>query len=216
MSLSAEGIFYILKDTGILPVVCLKNEEELRTFTEALLLTPVRCIEITMRHPYSYEAIQFIKKTHPDFIVGAGTIVDTDMLNRVIELGVDFCVSPGFDEEVVSEAKRKNIAFIPGCMTPSDFLKARKFNINTVKLFPAECSGGVKALKLYADAFSGMSFLPTGGINLDNYREYLSCKNVVACGGSFMIPKEKLRMNDSKGISDTVNSCMEAIKEVRK
>lgn len=216
MSLSAEGIFSILKQTGILPVVCLKNEEELRTFTEALLPTTVRCIEITMRHPFSYEAIQYIKETYPDFVVGAGTIVDTDMLNRVIELGVDFCVSPGFDEEVVSEAKRKSITFIPGCMTPSDFLKARKFNINTVKLFPAECSGGVKALKLYADAFSGMSFLPTGGINLDNYLEYLSCKNVVACGGSFMIPKEKLYMNDHKGIANTVNSCMEAIKEVRK
>ena len=212
MGLSAEGIFSILKDTGILPVVCLKNEEELRSFIEALLPTSVRCIEITMRHPFSCEAIAYIKNVHPDFIVGAGTIVDTDMLNRVIELGVDFCVSPGFDEEVVSEAKRKNITFIPGCMTPSDFLKARKFNIHTVKLFPAECAGGVKVLKLYADAFSGMSFLPTGGINLDNYLEYLSCKNVVACGGSFMIPKDKLFMNDSKGITDTVKRCLEAIK----
>ena len=148
--------------------------------------------------------------------MGAGTVVNSDILHKVVDLGVDFCVSPGFDEDIISEAKRKNIAFIPGCSTPSEFLKARKNNINTVKFFPAECSGGVDALKLYEGAFSEMTFLPTGGINLENYIKYISCNNVIACGGSFMIPKELLRLNDAEGICNTVNGCISAIKEVRK
>lgn len=211
-----ENISSIIGKAGILPVVCLKTEGELKTFATALLSTPVRCIEITMRHPFSFEAIQYFKKTHPEFIIGAGTIVNSELLDKVSELGVDFCVSPGFDEDIISEAADKHLPFIPGCSIPSEFLKAQKYNINTVKLFPAECSGGVSALKLYESAFSGLSFLPTGGITLKNFLDYIACKNVISCGGSFMVPKEHLQSGNARGISNVINGCISAIKEVRK
>ena len=216
MNLSNEKIISALSENGIIPVVCLKSEEELKTFTEAILKTPIKCIEITMRHPYSYETIKFFKKNYPDLIVGAGTIVNSSLLNEVIELGVDFCVSPGFDEELVSEAIEKGMPFIPGCSIPSEFLKARKYNINMIKLFPAEGSGGTKALKLYKDAFAGVTFLTTGGINLNNYIDYIACGNVIACGGSFMVPKDMLSSGDSEGIAETINRCITNVKEARK
>ncbi len=215
MSLSNEKIISALLENGILPVVCLKSEEELKTFTKAILKTPIKCIEITMRHPYSYDVIRFFKKNHPDVIVGAGTVVNSSLLNEVIELGVDFCVSPGFDEELVEEATEKGMVFVPGCSIPSEFLKAQKYNINMIKLFPAECSGGVKALNLYKDAFAGVSFLPTGGIDLKNYKDYSACKNVIACGGSFMAPKDMLYSGNSEGIAETINSCIAGVKEAR-
>ena len=204
-----------LGKTGILPVVCLKNENELQTFTEALLSTPVRCIEITMRHPYSYEVIRYFKKMHPEFIVGAGTIVRSALLNEVASLGADYCVSPGFDENIIQEAIDKNMPFVPGCCTPSEFLKAQKYNMDTVKFFPAECSGGVCALKLYEGAFSEMSFLTTGGITLNNYKQYMTCKNVIACGGSFMVPQAMLQAGDAQGISSLINNCISDAAEVR-
>ena len=211
-----EYLSSIIGKNGILPVVCLKTEDELKTFTDAILSTPVRCIEITMRHPFSFEALRYFKETHPEFILGAGTIVNSELLDKVSHLGVDFCVSPGFDEDIISKATKKHMPFIPGCSTPSEFLKAQKYNINTVKLFPAECSGGVNALKLYESAFSGLSFLPTGGITLKNFLDYMACNNVIACGGSFMVPKELLQSGDSQGICNVINCCISAIKEVRK
>lgn len=211
-----ENLSSIIGKNGILPVVCLKTEDELKTFTDAIVSTPVRCIEITMRHPFSFEAIRYFKKTHPEFILGAGTIVNAELLEKVSELGIDFCVSPGFDEDIITKATDKHIPFIPGCSIPSEFLKAQKYNINTVKLFPAECMGGVNALKLYESAFSGLSFLPTGGITLENFIDYMACKNVIACGGSFMVPKALLQSGNSQEISNVINGCIAAIKEVRK
>ena len=205
-----------LADVGILPVVCLKSEEELNTFEAAILKTPIKCFEITMRHPYSYDVIRHFKKMHPQWIVGAGTVTNSELLSLVAELGVSYCVSPGFDESIVTKARSMGMPFIPGCATPSEILKAQCADIETVKLFPAECCGGVQALQLYASAFAGMRFLPTGGISLDNYLSYLSCKNVLACGGSFMIPKNMLESRDANGISDTINRCIEAVRRIRK
>ena len=205
-----------LSDVGILPVICLKNEEELNTFEAAILETPIKCFEITMRHQFSYNAIRHFKEKYPQFIVGAGTVTDPDILNAVADIGVDFCVSPGFDEKMITQAQNKKIPFIPGCATPSEILNAQCAGLKTVKLFPAECMGGVAALKLYASAFQGVSFLPKGGITLDNFRSYLSCVNVLACGGSFMIPKDMLEKRDAQGIRDTINKCIEAAKEIKK
>lgn len=215
MSITNDRIISVLLENGILPVVCLKSEEELKTFIEAVIKTPIKCIEILMRHPYSKEVIKYIKNNHPDIIVGAGTIVNSSLLDEVIELGVDFCVSPGFDEELVSEAIEKGMPFVPGCSIPSEFLKAQKYNMKMIKLFPAECSGGINALKLYKDAFSGMWFLPTGGINLNNYIDYIACGNVIACGGGFMVPKNMLNRGNSEGIAETINNCIVEVREVR-
>ena len=210
------NFYSAIEEVGILPVICLKNEEELETFERAIVKTPVKCFEITMRHPFSYKAIEYFKKTRPQLIVGAGTVVNGEILRDVAQLGADFCVSPGFDKNIVEQAAALGMPFIPGCATPTEILGAQCMGLDAVKLFPAECFGGVGALKLYASAFRGVRFLPTGGITLDNYLSYLSCENVLGCGGSFMIPKDLMQNRDSEGIAQIVNSSIKAAWEVKK
>lgn len=205
-----------LRKNGILPVVCFSSQKELLTAMEALLPTPIRCLEITLRHPFSPEAIAYIKTNYPQFTVGAGTVLSIDSLARAVESGADFCVSPGYDGELIAKANEKGLPFLPGCSTPTEIQQAVKNGLTALKFFPAECAGGVKALKLYQGAFADVCFLPTGGITKENYLNYLSLPNVLACGGSFMLPKELLAAGDAKGLCNTLTSYLNAVKEVRR
>lgn len=211
-----DNFFLALKENGILPVICIKSEEELKTIISALLKTPIRCIEITLRHPFAPEAIKYIKENHPEIMVGAGTVVSRSLLKTAIESGADFFVSPGFDKKIIKIAKRKKLVFLPGICTPSEILAAQKMGFKTLKLFPAECSGGVDLLRLYEGAFPDVEFIPTGGITKDNVLNYVLCDNVLACGGSFMIPKVSLASRDSEDIALTIENCISKIKETSK
>lgn len=137
-------------------------------------------------------------------IVGAGTVVSESMLMQAIHAGADFCVSPGTDFSLLRLAREHNIPFIPGCATPSEIQNAEKEGLSLIKFFPAECAGGPAALKLYEGAFSNITFIPTGGITRENLRNYLKCPNVLACGGSFMIPKDRLLQRDSASIRNEI------------
>ncbi|MBQ8248291.1 MAG: bifunctional 4-hydroxy-2-oxoglutarate aldolase/2-dehydro-3-deoxy-phosphogluconate aldolase [Clostridia bacterium] len=196
-----------LWQVGILPVVCPENETEVDTLIKAVENTPIKALEITLRHPYAPEAIKRIKEKCPTFTVGAGTVVNPEALDAAISAGADFCVSPGFDEELVNAAKTRNIPFLPGCATPSEIQRAVFLGAKTVKFFPAECMGGTKALKLYKGAFSDVMFVPTGGITMDNLKDYLDCPNVASCGGSFMCPRGQLAAGDSDGIREAILKC---------
>lgn len=201
-----------LKERQILPVICMENQDELDTFLKAISMTNIKCVEITLRHPFSFDAISYIKENHPKIIVGAGTVNSKEVLNKAIVCGADFLVAPGTLDELLLEAENKNIPFLPGVSTPSEIMKLSSMGYKTLKLFPAECLGGVNVLKLYKGAFSDISFLPTGGITAGNVSEYLKCGNVVACGGSFMIPKDMLKNGDFQGICDKINEILGEIK----
>ncbi len=202
----------MLKETGILPVVCLKNENELQTFLGAIIKAGIKCVEITLRHPFSLYAIKHIKEFYPEIIVGAGTVKNIETLNAAIESGADFCVSSGMSELLLDEAYRKGVPFLPGGATPTEFMRLIELGFKTAKYFPAECSGGISALKLYEGALSELNFLPTGGITAENFANYSLCKNVVACGGSFMVPASMLKEGDSDGIFNTINNLMSLYK----
>ena len=133
----------------LLPVISLTNENELQTFLSAIVKAELKCIEITLRHPFAPKAIAYIKTHHPEILVGAGTVVTPALLKTAIQSGADFFVSPGFDEKLIRIAMGKRLIFLPGCATPSELLKARAYGFKTVKFFPAECMGGLDALKLY-------------------------------------------------------------------
>lgn len=199
----------LMDGIGILPVMCLKSEGELETFAEALAKTPVKCIEITMRHPFSYTAIPYIKKNYPQYTVAAGTVMDPDTMDRVLAIGADLCVAPGLDPALVAAASARGVPFIPGVATPTEISHAMRLGLDTVKLFPAEAMGGVGVLKLYESAFAGMHFVPTGGITAENYIAYLSQKNVAAVGGSFMIPRAALASGDADAVAASVNHYVE-------
>lgn len=192
---------------GILPVVCPENQSELDTLIKAVFLTDIRVLEITLRNSFSYEAVVYIKKNYPELTVGAGTVNSVDTLKKAIAAGADFVVSPGYLDELLNEAKKLNIPFLPGVSTPSEILKLLSGGYKFLKFFPAEASGGKKVLNLYKGAFSDAVFIPTGGITLGNVKEYLKLSNVLACGGSFMLPKDMLKSGNYEEIGKIISEC---------
>ena len=200
MKTDTVSSLHFIKSTGILPVICIHNNAELETLLNALEHTPIHCVEITLRHTYALQAISEIKRINPSMVVGAGTVISDSLLKEAILAGADFCVSPGTDFSLLQAAKQHNVLFIPGCSTPSEIQNAENAGCSLVKFFPADCFGGPKALKLYEGAFSNITFIPTGGITSDNLSAYLACPNVLACGGSFMLPKDKLATGDYAAI----------------
>ena len=199
--MNKETIFNNIKRVGILPVVCPSNQFQLDTLLDAIKNTEIKVFEITLRNEFSTNAIKYIKSKHPELFVGAGTVNTPSKLEEAVACAPDFLVSPGFAEFAHENPIAQSIPFIHGVSTPSEILKLINLGYDTVKFFPAECSGGVQALKLYAGAFSGVSFLPTGGITAENLKDYLACPNVLGCGGSFMVPKALLESGDSEEIS---------------
>lgn len=199
---------YQALNVGILPVVCVQDEEQTEVLIAALKQTPIRCAEILFRHDYAPQAVKRIKERYAEFCVGAGTILDAFTLERAIRCGADFIVSPGLDPEIVTKGKEYGVPVIPGCATPSEMMAAQRLGCEIVKFFPAESYGGPAVLQLLASALEGLRMIPTGGIQMGNLEGYLRCRNVLACGGSFMAKRELLADGDVEGI---VSLCREAL-----
>lgn len=201
-----------LKDVGIIPVVSVADEKELDTLMTAVTSTPVSTIEITMRNAFAPKAISLIKKNYPKISVGAGTVTTKEKLDTAEDCGADFCVSPGLDIPMAQEALKRGIPFLAGTCTPSEILTAFSLGMTTLKFFPAEAMGGADTLKLYSGALSDALFIPTGGITMDNLKKYLSLPNVVACGGSFMVPKALLEKGTYESIKIKILDCISICK----
>ena len=196
------------EQTGILPVINIPKASLAVPVAEALRRGGVNAIEVTLRSPDSLESISNIKKAFPDMTVGAGTVLTTQMADQAVSNGADFIVSPGFDDEVVDHCIRKNIPIVPGCANASEIQKAVKRGIKVVKFFPAEQNGGIEAIQLLSGPFPQVKFLPTGGINFGNLGKYLSCKKVIACGGSYLATKEQILAGDFEAITQ---ACKKAV-----
>ena len=179
--------------TGVLPVINIPNSDIALPIAKALIDGGMLSLEVTLRSRDSLESIAKIKKAYPDLVLGAGTVLNVETVDKALNAGADFIVAPGFDEEVVDYCNSKGVIIVPGCSNPTEIQKAIKKGLDVIKFFPAEINGGVNALKLYAGAFSSVKFVPTGGITLDNLKDYLSLPNVLACGGSFMAPSDKVK-----------------------
>ena len=126
-------------------------------------------------------------EAYPEMIIGAGTVLTTEQVERAVSAGASFIVSPGFDPEIVDYCIEKSIPVFPGCITPSEIAQAVKRGLKVVKFFPAEQFGGVDTIKALAAPYVGLKFMPTGGINAGNIKDYLECKSIIACGGSWMV-----------------------------
>lgn len=185
---------------GIVPVIALDRAGDAKALAEALKDGGVPCAEITFRTEAAVESIRIMKENYPDMILGAGTVLTTEQADAAIEAGAMFVVSPGLNRRVVEHCIRKNITIIPGCSNPSDIEAAMELGLDTVKFFPAEAAGGVKMLKAMAAPYGRMKFMPTGGISQQNLLSYLENKNVIACGGSWMVKKEMIEAGDFEGI----------------
>ena len=176
-----------IEDIKIVPVVVLNDAENAKPLAKALCEGGLPCAEVTFRTGAAEESIRIMHEAYPEMIIGAGTVLTTEQVERAGSAGASFIVSPGFDPEIVDYCIEKSIPVFPGCITPSEIAQAVKRGLKVVKFFPAEQFGGVDTIKALAAPYVGLKFMPTGGINAGNIKDYLECKSIIACGGSWMV-----------------------------
>lgn len=176
-----------INQIGIIPVVVLNNAEDAKPLAKALCDGGLPCAEVTFRTEAAEESIRVMAENYPEMFVGAGTVLTMEQVDRAVNAGAKFIVSPGFDPEIVDYCIEKGIPVFPGCVTPSEVAQAVKRGLKVVKFFPAEQFGGVAAIKAIGAPYVGLKFMPTGGVNTKNLESYLTCEKIVACGGSWMV-----------------------------
>lgn len=175
----------------IIPVVTLKTVEERTEVLTALKNNNINCAEICFRTDCAEEAIKLAVKEFPDMNIGAGTVINKAQAVKAIKAGAKFIVSPGLSVEVAKYCKKKGIQYYPGCVTPTEIIKALELGITVVKFFPSNVYGGLKAMKALSAPFPQINFIPTGGVDSTNIDEYLAWDKIYAVGGSSFV-KESL------------------------
>ena len=176
-----------LKKIGIIPVIKSDDASKAVPLAKALIAGGIPCAEVTFRTAQGEEAMRLINKEVPDILLGAGTVLCTEQVDKAIAAGAKFIVSPGFNPKVVSYCVQKGIPITPGCSNPSDIEQALEIGLEVVKFFPAEQTGGLEYIKAIAAPYTTMSFIPTGGISAQNIAKYISYEKILACGGSWMV-----------------------------
>lgn len=202
-------------NTGIVPVVVLNNVEDAVPLANALLKGGIDFMEITFRTECAAECIAKISKEVPEVVVGAGTVLNVEQAKLAVENGAKFIVSPGLDEETVTWAIGNNIPVIPGCVTPTEIMKAISLGLKVVKFFPADVYGGIKAIKALSAPFGQIKFLPTGGISEANLKDFIENKSVAAIGGSWVCKKDDIANHDWDKITSLSENAVKIIKETR-
>ncbi len=175
---------------GIVPVIALEDAKDAKPLAEALCRGGLPCAEVTFRTDAAEESIRVMAKEFPDMLVGAGTVLTTEQVDRAVGAGAKFIVSPGLNPKIVKYCVSKDIPIVPGTATPSEVETAIENGLDVVKFFPAEQAGGIDMIKAMCGPYTKMKFMPTGGINADNLKSYLDFHKIVACGGSWMVKKE--------------------------
>ncbi len=191
-----------ISEFGIVPVVKLDNAKDALPLAKALHDGWLPLAEITFRTAAAEESIRSLTREMPEMLVGAGTVLTIDQVDRAATAGAKFIVTPGFNRRIVEHCLAKGLPVVPGCSGPSDMEAAIELGLEVVKFFPAEPSGGVEYLKAVAGPYTSLKFMPTGGINADNLNAYLSLKNVTACGGSWMVKPELINAGDFAAITE--------------
>lgn len=174
-----------------IPVVVIKELSETDKILSALKADGINCAEITFRTACAEEAIEYAAKNYPEMSIGAGTVINAEQCRTALKAGAKFIVSPGLSVSVAEVCRENGVPYYPGCVTPTEIMQALELGITTVKFFPANIYGGLKALKALSAPFPQVRFIPTGGIDRGNIDEFLAFDKVIAIGGSFFV-KEAL------------------------
>jgi len=180
-----------------IPVVVIKELGETDKILTALKESGINCAEITFRTACAAEAIDYAVKNYPDMSIGAGTVINAEQCEAALAAGAQFIVSPGLSVEVANICNERHIPYYPGCVTPTEIMAALSLGITTVKFFPANVYGGLKALKALSAPFPQVKFIPTGGVDRSNIDEFLAFDKIAAIGGSFFV-KEALDKMEGK------------------
>ena len=200
-----------LKPVPIMPVLSLPSVEAGLRIAEALQRAGITVLEITLRTQAALVAIEAIARELPGCMVGAGTLRTADHMRQVVNAGASFAVSPGATDTLLSAGAETGIPFLPGVGSVSEAMRAREHGFSVLKLFPAEAIGGVRLLKSIHAPLPDLSFCPTGGINAENAHLYLALPNVIAVGGSWMVPDAMVMAEDWTGIERLANQAVASI-----
>ena len=206
-----------LGKAGIIPVIVIEKEAEAVPLAQALVKGGLPVLEVTFRTQAAAGAIAAIRQAVPEAIVGAGTLLTVEQLKAAKAAGAVFGVAPGFDPVIMAAAKAEGLPFCPGVQTASELSQALTAGCKMVKFFPAEAAGGVKMIKnlLGAFRFTGVKFMPTGGVNLSNVGDYLAVPEIICCGGTWIVPKDALAAGDWAAIEKLAADAAALVRKVR-
>ncbi len=186
MNAIVEKIYEI----GIVPVIAIDDADQAVPLAKALVAGGLPAAEVTFRTAAGEESIRRIAAEVPEMLVGAGTVLTKDQVDRAMDAGAKFIVSPGFNPEITKYALEKGALMMPGTATPGEMEQAMSMGLDIVKFFPAEQNGGVAKLKAVAGPYTNLRWMPTGGVNAKNLMDYLSFDKIIACGGTWMVKKD--------------------------
>ena len=201
---------------GVVPVVVLEDAKDAVPLATALVEGGLPCAEVTFRTEAAEESIRLMTEQFPEMLVGAGTVLTVEQVDAAVGAGAKFIVSPGFDAEIVDYCLKNEIPVFPGCISPSEVAQAIKRGLNVVKFFPAEPAGGIAMIKAMAAPYTGLRFMPTGGINAKNLEEYLSSDKIVCCGGSWMVKGELVKNGEFDKIRQLTEEARRLVDSIRK
>jgi 2-dehydro-3-deoxyphosphogluconate aldolase/(4S)-4-hydroxy-2-oxoglutarate aldolase len=207
-----EKLAALFEQATIIPVLTIERLEDAVPLARALVAGGVRTLEITLRTPVAIESAKAIMAHVPEAVVGIGTILNADDLARAEGIGARFGISPGATPDLLKAAAASALPFAPGIATASELMLGLSHGFNLVKFFPAEQSGGIKALRALAGPFPDVRFCPTGGIGEANAASWLAEPNVVAVGGSWLCPAADIRSGNWAGITAICNRTMKLLK----
>lgn len=204
-----------LQKFGVVPVVVLNNAKDALLLAKALIEGGLPCAEVTFRTEAAEESIRKMAEKYPEMLVGAGTVLTIEQVDRAVNAGAKFIVSPGFDPEIVDYCLSREIPIFPGCVTPSEVAQAVKRGLKVVKFFPAEQYGGVSTIKALAAPYTMVRFMPTGGVSIKNLKYYLSCDKIIACGGSWMVKGDLIEAGEFDKIREMTKEAVTLAEEIR-
>jgi 2-dehydro-3-deoxyphosphogluconate aldolase/(4S)-4-hydroxy-2-oxoglutarate aldolase len=195
----------------VVPVLTIDDAEAGADLAKALVAGGMPVLEITLRTRGALAAVEKIRAAVSGAVVGVGTVIRLQDVRSAVDAGVQFAVSPGLSEELAKAASDAKLPYMPAVQTGSEMMAARRLGFTTLKFFPARSSGGIAALKAFAPVFQDVAFCPTGGVSGDDFRDYLKRDNVVAVGGSWMVPGDRVKARDWRGIEALARRTMSAL-----
>ena len=191
----------VLEASPVVPLVQSSSPAEAVKISQALLDGGLKVLEVVLRTDEAFDCLAEIAKEFPDVQVGAGTVLSADHVKRALDCGAKFIVSPGFHPELVAASQAADVPVLPGVATASELQHAWNMGLRTVKFFPASLAGGPKMLKALSSVFRDVRFMPTGGVSAANLNEYLDVPAVLACGGSWLTPKDAIAAGDFAAVT---------------
>ena len=206
-----------ISEIGVVPVIKLNHpQRDAKLLADALCAGGVPVAEVTFRAAGAADAIRIMSESHPEMLVGAGTVMTTEQVDQALAAGAQFIVTPGLDIDIVKYCQEKGVTIFPGCTTATDYHAAYRLGLEVLKFFPAEQSGGLDKIKAMSAPFPMFKVMPTGGISLKNLATYAANPVICACGGSYMVTADLIDNGKWDEITELCRKSVEIVKEARK